>query len=1067
MRSIRFVLGPLLVLSLAWFPASAQTFTGTFVGTVNDSTGAALPKASITVTNLETSATRSVLTDASGNYLVTLLPPGNYKITVEAKGFKKTVRESVPLQVNQEQRVDFSMAVGQVSEEVVVSTELPLVQTESATVGTVVEQREVTELPLNGRNFLQLNLLVPGTLPGAKGSQLGTQGGSINVHGLREASNFFWMDGIDNTTMAIGQLVVNPPTYTVQEFKVQSPTYSAEFGRTAGAQINVITRSGSNSLHGDVYEFLRNSALDAKNFFDPPGKIPTFQRNQFGADVGGRIVKDKLFFYGGYEGIRENRAGTFKSVVPTTAMINGDLGAICPEGFDVAGNCLNPAHQLKDPNGGVFARNVIPSNRLDPVGLALAQGYPAGTTLNRTFNPTDATHDDSFVWKVDYALTQKDHLFGRYNLQNIQEVQPVNLFAPTTNIPGFGRHQDNTRFQTLGFNDTHSFSPNFVGEFRFGWNRWKLAYFQQDQGNNVASKLGIAGLSTNSADTGFPLLQMSGVYDNLGSATNLPQAGPFDTYQWGGTLSKVQGKHNMKFGADYHYFTSSFFLDFAARGQYVFTGAFSQDPLGDMLLGLPTFALRGVGSTDFLFVSKSISEFFEDDWRVKPNLTITLGARYEYNVPVIEKKDRMTNFDFTTGTTIQAGKNGVSRATYNPDKNNFAPRVGFSWDVLGNGKWSMRGGYGVFYDIAVVNTMLGLRLNPPFFEVDAVAGDGSTIKIANAFASSSPLSLNLNTFDRNFRDGYVQQWSYGIQHELVRNLLLDVGYVGTKGTHLYRTYDPNQAFPGAGSVASRRPFPAFGSMSSVASNANSVYHGLEVRVEKRFAGGLSFLSSYTYSKAIDDSSAEFGNNSDSNFPQNSHNLRGERGLSNFDARQRWVLSYIYELPFGPKRKYLNDVQGFAGKVLEGWQVNGIWQFQSGQPYTPIISVDNSNTGESPGTDRPNIIGDPNAAGGPNCPKTHTPQCWVNPAAFAVAAPGTFGDAGRGSLIGPGVKNIDFSLFKDTAVAEGRTVQFRAEVFNLANHPNFDNPIRTLGPNFGTIQSAEPARQVQFGLRFIF
>jgi hypothetical protein len=1061
-----------LFLLSAFYQANTQSFTGTFRGTVNDPSGAALTGATVTITNLETSAARTVHTDSSGNYTVTLLPPGNYKIQVEQKGFKRSVRESVSLLVDQEQKVDFTLAVGDVSETVVVFEGVPLVQTESATVGTVVEERQVTELPLNGRNFLQLNLLVPGALPGAKGSQLGTQGGSINVHGLREASNFFWLDGIDNTTQAIGQLVVNPPTYTVQEFKVQSPTYSAEFGRTAGAQINVITRSGSNNLHGDVYEFLRNSALDAKNFFDPAGKIPIFQRNQFGADVGGKIIRDRLFFFGGYEGIRENRAGTFRSVVPTTAMVGGDLGEICPEGFDNAGNCLNPAHQLQDPQGGVFPFNQIPANRLNAAGAALAQGYPPGTTLNRVFNPINTLSDNSLVFKVDYVISSNNHFFGRYNFQNIQELQPVNIFASTTNIPGFGRHQDNTRFQTLGFNDTHTFSPTLVGEFRFGWNRWKLAYFQQDQGNDVASRLGIVGLSTNPVDTGFPLIQMSGVYDNLGSATNLPQAGPFDTYQWGGTFSKVHGAHNLRFGADYHYFTSNFFLDFAARGQFIFGGGFTGDPLGDLLLGLPAFSLRGVGKTDFLFVSKSISGFFEDDWKVRPNLTLTLGLRYEYNVPIVEEKNRMTNFDFQTGQVVQAGQGGVSRSTYNPDKNNFAPRIGFTWDLLNNGKWSLRGGYGVFYDIVVINTMLGLRLNPPFFEVDALPNNpASPTLIEQTFANAQALQLNLNAFDKNFRDGYVQQWSFGIQHELVRNLLLDVGYVGTKGTHLYRTFDPNQAVAVPGltdptTVAARRPFPQFGSMSTVGSNANSIYHALEVRFEKRFSKGLSLLSSYTYSKAIDDSSAEFGNDSDSNFPQDSHNLRGERGLANFDARHRWVLSYIYELPFGPKRRYFSDATGVAGKLLEGWQVNGIWQFQSGQPYTPVIAFDNSNTGETPGSDRPDLIGDPNAAGG-SCAKTHTPECWINPAAFAVAAPGTFGNAGRGSLIGPGLKSVDISLFKDTAITEGRTLQFRAEFFNFVNHPNFNNPIRTLGPTFGQIQSASPSRQIQFGLRFIF
>lgn len=1046
----------LLVVVLRATPVEAQGFTASVLGTVTDPTGAALPGVTVTITAAQTSQKRAVTTDAAGHYVAPLLPPGEYAVEVELSGFKRAIRERIVLQVNQEQRVDFVLSVGEVTEQVTVTAELPMVQTQTATVGTVVAQRQVLELPLNGRNFLQLNLLVPGALPGAKGSQLGTQGGSISVHGQREASNFFWIDGIDNTTMAIGQLVVNPPTYSVQEFRVMSPTYSAEFGRTAGAQINVITRSGSNSFHGDVYEFLRDDALDARNFFDPAGKIPEFRRNQFGGDVGGRIRQDKTFFFLGYEAIRERRVGTLTAKVPSPEMIGGNFSSL--------------AGAIRDPRTKeAFPGNIIPPSRLDSIGVALAKAYPAPNSSdpqrNYISNPLNTLKDDSVTARLDHELSQSNRLLMRYNFQNIDALEPVNLFVRTTNVPGFGRRQPATRFQTFGLSDTHTFTPNLLGEFRAGWNRWKLDYAHQDQGDDVAGRLGIPGLSREPIDLGFPLLNMGGVYENLGAAGNLPQKGPFDTYHAAATLTYARGNHTVKLGGDYRYFVSDFFLDVLARGSFTFTGGYTGDPLADLLLGLPTVSARGTGKTDFLFVAKSRSAFVQEDWRPHPNMTLTAGLRYEYNVPVTEKKDRLRNFYFAEGRAVQAAQDGVSRATYEPDRNNFAPRVGFAWDMFGDGRWAMRAGYGVFYEIPVVNTQLGLRLNPPFFRVDVGFGDGSAVTLANPFGALAQLTPNFNTFARNFRDGYVQQWSYNIQHQLLPSLVVDLGYVGTKGSSLYRNLNRNQPAPGPEPVQPRRPVTQFGAMNTIDSISSSRYDGLEVRIEKRFTKGVSFLAAYTLSKGMDDSSAQFGNYSDANFPQDSNNPRGEWGPSNFDTRHRLVLSYLYELPFGPGRRFGGGLSGPAARLLEGWQINGIYTAQSGQPFTPILAVDNSNTGQF--LDRPDLVGDPYAPG-PNCPKTRTPDCWVNPAAFARPAPFTFGNAGRGSLIGPGTNNLDLSVIKNSPLGGGRRLQLRIEFFNLANHPNFDNPNRTaLASLFGKIFSAGASRQIQLGLRFIF
>lgn len=1036
----------------------AQAFTASLLGTVYDADRGVLPGATVTVTNIDTGQERTVASDQEGRYAVPLLPPGQYRVVAELQGFRRAVREPISLSVNQQQRADFTLDVGAINEEVIVTAELPMVQTATATVGTVVNQKETSELPLNGRNFLQLNLLVPGALPSTKGTTLATQGGAINVHGLRESSNFFWLDGIDNTTQAIGQLIVNPPTYSIEEFRVMSPTYSAEFGRTAGAQINVITRSGANTFHGDLYEFYRNSAMDAKNVFDPPGEIPLFRRNQYGADIGGRIIRDRTFFFVGFEGLRARQGGTFTGRVPLPEMLNGDFSAL--------------GSVIRDPlTGEPFPGNIIPTSRLDSIGRSVAAAYPAPNAPDPSRNflsrPINTLDDDTVIARLDQQISNDNRLLVRYNFQNIHELQPVNLFARTTIIPGYGREQGATRFITVGVSDTHTFTTNLLGEFRVGYNRWKLDYLQQDRADDVAGRLGLTGLSRKPIDFGFPLLNMGGVYENLGSATNLPQIGPFDTYSISSTITYVRGAQNIKFGGDYKDFHSDFIFDSTARGSYNFTGRYTGNPLADLLLGLPTQASRGLGlngDTHMEFIAKAFSVFVQDDWRFTDRLTLTLGLRYEYAVPTMEGQNRLTNFDFTRGQVLLAGRDGATRSMYEPDKTAFAPRVGFAYDVQGDGRWAVRGGYGIFYEAPVVAQTLSLRLNPPFFNGDLALGDGRTVTLANAFENLAIVTPNLSAYDQNYKLGRVQQFSFNVQHQLASSLVADVGYVGTRGDRLFRTVNNNQPLPGPGPVQPRRPYPQFAAMNTLMSIAESEYNGFEARLERRFSRGHSFLASYTFSKSMDHASGS-GGTADSGVPQNNRDLEAEWGPSVFDVRHRFVFSTLYELPVGPGRRFWGEASGVVGRLLEGWQANAILTFQGGQPFTPVLAVDNSNTGQF--QDRPNIIGDPYAPG-PGCTETRTANCWVNPAAFELPAPFTFGNAGRNSLRGPGTKNIDFSLVKNTDLAEGRQLQFRAEFFNLFNWVNYDNPNRTaLTPNFGRIFSAGPPRQIQLGLRFIF
>ena len=1035
-----------------------QAFTASVIGTITDGDGGVLPGVTVTVTNNATGQARTAVSDEAGRYSMPLLPPGTYRIGAELTGFKTAVRDAVRLEVNQQQRADFTLEIGAISEQITVTAELPIVQTNTATVGTVVSSKEAQELPLNGRNFLQLNLLVPGALPSTKGTTLATQGGAINVHGMRESSNFFWLDGIDNTTQAIGQLIVNPPTYSIAEFRVMSPTYSAEFGRTAGAQVNVVTRSGANQFHGDVYWFHRNSNLDARNVFDPPGDTPYFRRNQFGIDGGGPIVKNKTFFFFGYEGQRQKQIISYTGVVPETAMLTGNFSSL--------------ATPIMDPQTGLpFPGNVIPSNRLDSTGLGIAAAYPVPNISeggrNYRAQPLSELRDNTIIARVDQQIAANNRALVRVNWQGIYELQPVNIFARTTIVPGYGREQEATRFATVGVSDTHTFTNDLLGEFRLGWNRWKLDYLQQDRADDAASRLGLNGLSRKPEDFGFPLVQMSGVYENLGSATNLPQQGPFDTLSVSGTMTYVKSTHTMKAGGDFKHFESDFIFDSIARGQYTYTGRYTGNPLGDLLLGFPTQALRGLGlngDTQFNFISKGISTFVQDDWQARDNLTVTLGLRYEYVAPTYEGRDRITNFDFETGTTLLANQNGATRSMVNPDKSALAPRLGFAWDMTGDGTMALRGGYGIFYEVTLINQTLGLRLNPPWFNQDLALGDGRTVTTANAFDNLAVVTPNLSAYDRNYKMGRVQQFSLNVQRQLANNLVADVGYVGTRGDRLFRTVNYNQPAPGPGLVQPRRPYTQYANMNTVASLAESEYNSLEARLEKRYARGYSFLASYTLGKSMDDASGS-GGTADSGVPQNSRDIGAEWGPSVFDVRHRFVLSGIYELPWGSGRRWMSDSGGVMGVLFADWQLNGILTLQGGQPFTPVMGIDNSNTGQL--QDRPNLVGDPYEPG-PGCPETRTADCWVNPAAFARPDAFTFGNAGRNSLRGPGTKNLDLSLVKAVRLGGSNQLQVRIETFNLLNWVNYDIPNRTaLTANFGKVFTAGPPRQIQLGLRFMY
>jgi hypothetical protein len=1055
----------LLALTLLVAPAAqAQADTGTILGLVSDPQGALVSAATITIVNIKTNQTRNVVTNDEGQYNFTLLPVGEYRVAVEASGFKRSARERVLLEINQTVRADFGLEVGAVTENVVITTDTPLVQSETATVGTVIDNRKVSDLPLNGRDFLQLNLLVPGIIPGAEGSQLATQGGAINANGARDQSNNFLLDGVDNNDLAINQYVVAPSIDAIQEFQLQSSTYSAEFGRSGGAQINVAIKSGTNAFHGTAFEFFRNAALDAKNFFDASDrKIPQFQRNQFGGTIGGPIRKDHTFFFFNYEGQRVRQAITRLAHVPTSLEKSGDFSRTDLNGDGVVDTndvLLNPATGLPFPN------NKIPKLNQDPIGAAIAQFFPnpnrSDAVQNLRSAPLLRNTTNQFTLRADHRLNARNTMFARYSYSNEDRFNPFDPLLDPTNIPGFGSFTRN-RSHSLAVSLTHVFSPNLLNEFRFGFNRIDGAIAQENQGNDIVGRLAIPGLPRNPRDFGYPAVNVIG-FDQLAEPANLPQDRRDNTFEFVDNLSFVHGQHSMKFGADIRNFRATIFLDLLSRGQFIFAPAFTGNSLGDLLLGLPVVTVNAeITGGDSALRATSYNFFGHDDFKVSRNLTLNLGLRYEYNQPPYDVNDRGSVFDFGKKRLVVLGTEGVSRSGIEADRNNFAPRFGFAWRVRGDEKTVVRGGYGLFYDVAYLNIAAGFAFNPPFLTVNQFFSDPTNLlRLSNPFPNNALASgvVSPSTLDPHLRDAYMQQWSAGVQKEIKWNVVVEVNYVGSKGTKLLRQHNVNAPLPGLDpDINARRPIPQFGDIFLAESSASSRYRALQLRAEKRYSNGLSFLAAYTWSNSIDDDSAFFPTHGDLNLAQNPNDLKAERGPSNFDVRHRFSLSYIYELPFGRKRGFLNHSSGLVNGLVGGWQLTGIVVLQSGQPFTPQLSIDNSGTGQF--TDRPNVFANPRTGQG-------GPTSWFDKSSFAIPAAGTYGNAGRNSLIGPSFQTVDAGLFKNFQITEQRQIQFRTEIFNLLNHPNFNLPVRFVDqPNAGQISSAKASRQIQFAMKLIF
>ena len=1042
------------------FSAYGQTHRGSIRGTLSDKSTALVSNAGIRLVQTETNESRIARTGDQGEFTVSALPPGPYRIEVEQTGYKKLSRV-IMLQVNQDLRVDLVLEVGQLSEEIIVTAPATQLRKDSSAIGTVVENRQITGLPLDGRNFLELTLLVPGAAPAAQGSASSVRGDvALSVNGAREDSNSFLLDGVYNIDPKLNTAGVTPPIDAIREFEMLTSTYDASFGRNVGAQVNVVLKSGSNSLHGAAYEFFRNGALDARNFFAPAGEdAPKYQRNQFGFALGGPIVKNRTFFFVDYEGTRVREGITRVTNVPTLAERTGDFSqSLFPAP-------INPFTQQP------FDGNKIPDFFISPIGRAIAALYPAPNRnepfANFVSSPVLRGNNDHFDARIDHSIGRSSELAARYSFSDRE------LFEPFTgssfpNVPGFGDSVPR-RGQNFMIAETHVFSPRLVNEARFAFSRVSAAVIQEGAGTSINERVGLPELSQNPRDFGLSFITISG-FSPLGHEFNNPQQSSTNMFQVLDGASYVRGRHLLKFGFEFRAVQQNAFRDVQSRGFLTFSSQvpITGNALADLLLGLP--AVTGGARLDNAqhLRTESYGFYVNDSFRIRPNLTISAGVRYEYNSPPVDVFDRANLYDPATGSLTPVGTNGLPRSGYDADKNNWAPRIGLAWTLGPNGNTVLRGGYGVYYDQSSLAPSEGLYFNAPFFDFNLFFSiPGLPLTLNDPFPSNFPVPLPKSAFafQRDLRTPYLQHWNVSFQQALGETRVIEIAYVGSKGTKLITARDINQPRPSPLSP-NLRPNPQFDDITFEESSANSNYNSLQVRFQQRLDFGLSLLSSYTWSKSIDNASSFFSSAGDPNFPQDSFNTRGERGRSNFDVRHRLTMSYGYDLPFGKGRTFLAG-DGIFPTILTGWQTFGIVTLQSGRPFTVALlsDIDRSNTGRSTlgfgANDRPNVVGNAELS-------DPTPDLWFNTSAFAFPAFGSFGDAGRNILDGPGFANFNASLMKTTKLVEGLDLQFRAEAFNLFNRPNFNLPDNFLGsPTFGRILSAGSPRHIQFGLKLLF
>lgn len=1033
----------------------------TIYGTVTDASGSLIPGTTVRILQVETGQARSVVSNERGDYVATQLPIGGYTVSAERQGFKKFVQTGIRVQVDENRQVPITLQIGDVAESVTVQAESVQVETRTGTLKEVIDSKRIVELPLNGRNALDLQRLVPGA--GAVADRGQGQNNTISINGSRQNGNNYVLDGGDNHDPYFNSPAVFPPPDALEEFSINTNAYSAEYGRNAGALMNAVTRSGTNDWHGSLFEFLRNDKLNARNFFS--NTVPPFKRNQFGGTFGGRIVRDKTFFFASYQGTRDRSApGAQTANVPSAAERRGDFSGL--------------ARAITDPANGnqPFPNRTIPASRISQPSIKFLEAFvplPNRADGLFSFASQQSNDQDNTIFKIDHQLSSANRLSGRFlfNDEAFQEV-PGNLPNLFANIK-YSNYN-------LSLSDTHILSATLLNSFQFTFNDIDRRQLSVVPGNKSWNDFG-ARFTRPFTETDVPTAISTNVNGRFNAFTRYPLQHFRRNYEISERLNWNSGAHFLKVGGSMRLSQLDLSEFFEGDPALVFNGQITGDSAADLILGR-VFNFRQGSLLVNQPRQKEWGLFAQDDWKVKQRLTLNLGLRYDPFLPFTDADNRFSQFrpgqQSTVFPTAPAGvlfpgDADVPFSAMKANYNRLAPRFGFAWDPTGKGKFSVRGGYGMFWSQIRQQANNQPSNSQPFaakFTFDAPPSVENPYALqGNPWPFTAPTSaearksyrfirpLTMQPFAVDFSNGYMQQWNFNLQREFFGSWVGTLAYVGSKGTHLFNQIEGNPAVFRAGATTAntnaRRLFaPDFGTVALQKSDGNSNYNSMQVSVNKRFTRGYSLMASYTWSKMIDDASG------DGTVSPNPFDQKFNRGLSNLDIPHRFVGSFVYELP-----RFQNGM-ALLKYVVGGWDVNGIVSLQSGPTFTVISGRDNSFTGVN--QDRADLIGNPYLdAGRPN---GQLVDRYFNIDAFAFNAIGTYGTAGRNILRGPGDVNVDFGLFKNIPVTERHKVQFRMETFNALNRVNLGNPnANRSAAAFGRITSAGSPRVIQLALKYQF
>ena len=1078
----------LLWLLAAGVAPSAQTNTGEIGGVVVDGSGAVLPGTTIVATHPASGATVERVTDAEGRFFLPALATGQWIVTAALPGFQRATQSGIVLEIGRTLQLEFTLSLGAISEEVTVELIVPLLQVTTAEISDVIETREVEQIPLNGRQFLQLAQLSDAVVippGGTRGGALQQAGPLPNVGGQRAGHNIYMLDGFKVTDELFNNLVINPSVDSIQEFKIQKSMYPPEFGGKASALINVSTRAGTNNFHGSLFEFARDGRLDSHNFFDDRTlPVPPLDQHQYGGSFGGPIVRGRTFFFASYERQDTRRSITKTFSVPDAAVRAGDLSGWNP--------ICDPS--TIDPTTGAcvpFTGNRIPVDRLDPIAQTFLASVPLPTDVGQFQNLTSVEPQDKdvhqFSLRVDQRLSNSDQLFVRFSSFDADEVQPFGTgVQQETLVPGFGRTLDTTT-RNVGASYTKAFGTNMLNEIRFGYMSVDGGQRSRNAGVDFAGDVGLQGVSRNPRDVGFPQVSTGGLFSTMGDPTTFVSRDNehFEVYD---NFLIDRGTHRYKVGGYLFHLRFRPLNADTARGAFDYTGQWTGNALADFLLGFPTSARSGVGGGDEDARTTWLHLYGQDDWRARDNLTINYGLRYEYNSHMKDVDNRLSSIDLSVpgGRYVIASDDagnispaaeallpqipipwvtsaeiGWDRSLLRPNALRLAPRVGFALSLGEERSAVIRGGYGVFLNQWAYSVQTAFTRNLPFFFLKQVDTPSDqlipTLETRDILTSDATGSIGGTIMDNDYQVEYTQTWSGGIQMEAMRRTMVELSYMGSYTVGADNSTIRNIPEPGPGPIDARRPIPALSAIRAIRFDGRSIYHAFILKAERRFDGRYAFNTSYTLSRSRDDASSPGATAFEPNVPQNVRDIfPGEQALSSFDHRHQFVASGTYQLPF------FEGAGGATEALGGGWRVNTIVTVQSGAPFTVNLGLDRANIGSGP-AQRPDQIGDPNLSA-----DERSVDQWFNTAAFALQDPFTFGSAARNSVFAPGLANIDVSIQKDLYLGEPGRLEFRWEIFNLLNRANFDVPNRIFGtPNFGRIFSALNAREIQLGLRYSF